>query len=110
MSVNGVVPEYNAFMVNRFLSLHPDTIAEAYQATQMWQLDNDMQYTYLLHSVRRRKRFAKMPKSVTDDNIKLVSDHYNVSMKRAVEYLALLTPEDLQKITDSKKVQDWKKE
>lgn len=103
-----IVPEaekqYLPFMVNRSLSFSPDTILYANEMNCRYFLDNRMQFDYLYHSVRRRKRFDKWIKrnDEEEDNLSAVMDHYKVSRRKAKEYLAMLKPEQLAALKGSK--------
>lgn len=91
--------DYNPFMVNLALSFSPDTVLHANQMNINFHLDKKMQYDYLFHSVRRRKRYDKWVKKdgVDELTLKVVMDVYKVGYRRAVEYSSLLT--DKQKET-----------
>ena len=82
---------YNAFLINRGLSYFQDTIALANEMNQRADLDNKMQYEFLLHLVRSRKRFSKWHKKEQNDKIDLIAEYYNCSQRKAVEILNVLT-------------------
>ena len=87
-------------MVNRGLSFTPDTILSANEMNAAPFLDKRMQYDYLYSTVRKKKRYAKWIKAEQDDLEDLVVEHFQVSRRRAAEYLALLTDRDLQEIKE----------
>ena len=47
---------YNSFMVNRGLSYFPDTVVIANEMNKHHQIDNKLQYHYLINMIRKRKR------------------------------------------------------
>ena len=92
---------YNAFIINRMLGLHSDTIQIAYDMTQMSSMDTDMQYTLLMLAVPKRRRFAKLPKKEEDADLKLIEDFYDVNPVRARELRRFLTKEHLEEMRKS---------
>jgi hypothetical protein len=89
--------EYNAFMVNRALSYHPDCILDGNEMNRRFNLDNKPQYDYLINKVRSRKRpYAKWEKSVKPDDLLPVKLFFGYSDKKAAECLKVLTEEQLQ--------------
>ena len=74
---------YNAFMINRTLSLHPDTILYAQEMNQNSHLDNKMQNDYYINTLRKAKRFAKWPKKEADDIIQLIQRYYECNYRNA---------------------------
>ena len=55
--------KYPAIIVNRCMSGHLDTVLFANEMNMKPNLDLKMQYSFLLNSVRKRKRFSHMIKS-----------------------------------------------
>lgn len=89
---------YNPFLVNRGLSFTPDTILAANEMNATPFVDKRMQYDYLYLTVRKRKRYAKWIKAEQDDIEDMIVEYYGVSRRRAAEYAAMLTPEEVQEI------------
>lgn len=83
--------QYNAFMVNRGLSYFQDTIALANEMNMRSDLDNKMQYEFLLNLVRQRKRFSKWHKKDENQKVELIAEHYNCSQRKALEIINTLT-------------------
>jgi hypothetical protein len=86
---------YNPFLTNRALSYFPDTIHYANEMNMHSELDNIMQYSFLLNIVRKRKRFSKWHKTTDDEDLQAVIDYYGYSVKRAKEALKILGDEQL---------------
>jgi hypothetical protein len=61
-------------------------------------LDNFMQYSFLLNIVRKRKRFSKWHKATDDEDLQAVIDYYGYSVKKAKEALNILGDEQLSTI------------
>jgi hypothetical protein len=92
---------YVPFLTNRALSQFPDTLLYANEMNRYNHLDNKLQFEYLLNSVRPKKRFSKWAKREDNEGIQLVMQYYKCNIKRAQEYIQLLTSEQLDKIKQS---------
>jgi hypothetical protein len=90
---------YNTFIVNKQFSYFPDTILHANELNQ-YQLPIRMQYEYYLNSIKSRRRFSKWVKTTTDDTIEIIKQYFNVNTARALEFLSLLTNEQIIKIKE----------
>ena len=86
---------YNPFLTNRALSYFSDTVHYANLMNMNSELDNMMQYSFLLNIVRKRKRFSKWHKTTDDEDLQAVIDYYGYSVKRAKEALKILGDEQL---------------
>lgn len=84
--------EYNAYLINRALSYHRDTVFHANEMNRMSSLPNRLQYEFYLYSVPKGNRFAKWEKKSQNDEIVIeyIMKEYNFSRKRAEESLSLL--------------------
>ena len=87
---------YAPFVVNRCLSYFSDTIFLVNNLNVIPNVDKRMHYEYLLHSVRKRKRFSKWLKKENDPRIDWIKEYYGVSEQIAREYLTLLTDEQIE--------------
>ena len=83
--------EYTPFLTNRALSYHHDTVFYANEMNIRHNIDNSMQYQYLLNIVRRRKRFSKWHKRDIEVNIEPVKQYFGFSSEKALEALDILT-------------------
>lgn len=90
--------EYNAFMINRGLSYFPDTIMYANEVNLLSDLDNDLQYDYLINIIRPRKRFSKWAKKKDDKDLELVMEYFGYSIEKAKSALSILSPDDIKEI------------
>ena len=87
--------DYKPFLTNRSLSYHADTIFYANDMNERSNLDHQLQFDYLINSVRRRKRFAKWAKPVQSDDLDAVMEFYGVSEKKALPILDILSKSDI---------------
>ena len=90
--------KYPAYVVNRCMSYFPDTILHANEMNRLCHLDNEMQFTYYLHSLRKRKRFSKWLKKEESDDLSIVKQYFGYNNKRAEEALSILSDIDIQSI------------
>ena len=58
-------------------------------------LDKDMQYSFLLNSIRKSKRYSPWKKKSIDDDLKYVKKYYNFSNDKAYQALKLLSKKQI---------------
>lgn len=95
------IKSYIPFQINTGLSQNLDTVMFANEMNKNPQLSNHMQYKFLLGSINKKRRYGKWAKIETEANkelVDLVSTHYSINRTRAVEYIAILTPEQIESI------------
>ena len=91
--------DYHAFVVNRALSFHYDCVLQANEMNKNPGLSGNMQYQYLLNTVRGYKRpFRKWEKRETIDDLDAVKEYYNYSNEKAREALVLLNATQIETI------------
>lgn len=79
------VSEYAPYLTNRGLSQFADTIIQSNAMNTRWYMDKQMQYEYLLHSVRQRKRIAKWAKKPDAELVQTIVELFGCSVKKAEE-------------------------
>lgn len=88
--------DYAPFIINRGLSYHFDCILYANEMNLNSGLDKDMQYQYLLNSVRPMKRkFQPWQKSKTISDLECVKEYFGYSNNKAKDALRILSEEQL---------------
>jgi len=93
------VKQYTPFIVNRALSYHIDCVLYANQMNIHNQIDKDMQYSYLLNSIRPAKRkFQPWQKTDSDKNIQCIKDYFGYSNEKAKDVLRILSDEQIAEI------------
>jgi hypothetical protein len=90
--------DYVPFVVNRSLSYFIDTVTYANQMNQYPHLSNKMQYDYLRHTIRKKKRFSKWAKKQNLDCLEAVCFYYSCSKNKAIEIIGLLSKAQQQHI------------
>lgn len=87
--------DYVPYIVNRSLSYHLDSILYANDMNMFHRLDKPLQFSYLLHSLRARKRFSRWSKPDSDESLKLVQKEFGCNVRRAAEILNILSESDI---------------
>lgn len=87
--------EYKPFLVNLAMSLYDDTIFYANVMNINSSLTNKMQYDYYYNAIRKKNRYAKWPKRLTDDRLASVQEYYKYNIRNAGEAISILTDEQL---------------
>lgn len=87
--------EYNSFMINRGLSYFPDTVLAANEMNIHHQLDNKLQFDFLINIIRKRKRFSKWNKKNNNSDVEVIKEYYGYNEEKALQVLPLLTSEQL---------------
>ena len=94
------VKKYPAFIVNKILSGFSDTIMLVNEVNRNHFLDKDMQYSFLLNSIRSKKRFSPFLRASKLKNIDLVKEYYGYSNEKAKTVLDILTKDQLKLIKE----------
>ena len=93
--------KYPAYIVNRCLSYHYDTLIAANEMNGYHFLPKNMQYHFLLNIVRKKKRFAKFLKAEKLKKLEYVKEYYGYSNEKAKTALSILTKEQIETIKKS---------
>ena len=89
------ISSYPPYIVNRCLSGHLDCIMFANEMNKHSHLDKDMQYSFYLNSLRKRKRFSPWLRKDKVQDIECVKQYYGYSNEKASQALKILTQEQL---------------
>jgi len=92
------ISSYPPYIVNRCLSGHLDTVLFANEMNLYNSLDKDMQYSFFLYTLRKRKRFSPWLKKEQVDDLDLVKKHYGYSNEKAKVAVSLLTKTQIEQI------------
>ena len=93
-----MISSYPPYIVNRCLSGHLDTVLFANEMNKYSNLDKDLQYSFLLYTLRKRKRFSPWLKKEQVDDLDLVKKHYGYSNEKAKVAVSLLTKTQIENI------------
>ena len=89
---------YNSFMVNRSLSYFNDTVLYANEMNIHHNIDNRLQFDFLINMVRKRKRFSKWEKVASESDVEVVKEYYGYNNEKARSALSLLTRENINEL------------
>ena len=92
--------KYPAFIVNKMLSAFSDTIMLVNEMNRNHFIDKDMQFQFLLNSIRQKKRFTPFLKASKIKDIECVKEYYGYSNEKAKSALDILTKEQLKLIKE----------
>ena len=92
------ISSYPPYIVNRCLSGTVDSILFANEMNLHPDIDKDMQYNFLLYTLRKRKRFSPWLKKEQIEDLDLVKTHYGYSNEKARVALTLLTKPQIEYI------------
>ena len=87
--------KYPAYIVNRCMSGHLDSVMFANEMNLSHNLDSDMQYSFYLNSVRKRRRFSPWLRKDEIKDLDLVKRYYGYSNEKAKQALRILTKKQL---------------
>tara|TARA_B110001450_G_scaffold237927_1_gene244569 strand:- start:98 stop:487 length:390 start_codon:yes stop_codon:yes gene_type:complete len=92
--------KYPAFIVNKMLSGFSDTVMLVNEMNRNHFLDKDMQFQFLLNSIRSKKRFTPFLRANKLKEIECVKEYYGYSNDKAKSALDILTKDDIKLIKE----------
>lgn len=90
-----VIKEYAPYIINRCLSGHIDCILFANEMNRNHHLDKDLQYSFFLNTLRKKKRFSPWLRKEKVTDLECVKQYYGYSNEKASQALKILTKEQL---------------
>jgi hypothetical protein len=87
--------EYAPYVINRCLSAHIDCVLFANEMNKNHHLDKDMQYSFYLNSLRKKKRFSPWLRKDKVTDLECIKQYYGYSNEKASQALKILTKEQL---------------
>ena len=90
-----VKKDYAPYIINRCLSGHIDCVLFANEMNIHHQLDKDMQYSFYLNSLRKRKRFSPWLRKDKVTDLECIKSYYGYSNEKASQALKILTKEQI---------------
>ena len=94
------VKKYPAFIVNKVLSGFQDTIMLVNEMNRNHFLDKDMQFQFLLNSIRSKKRYSPFLRASKIKDIECVKEYYGYNNEKAKTALDILTKKQLKLIKE----------
>lgn len=84
------IKNYPSYIINKCLSAYIDCILYANEMNMNHQLDKDMQYTFYLNAIRKRKRFSPWIRKEKISDLECVKSYYGYSNEKASQALKIL--------------------
>jgi hypothetical protein len=89
------IKSYPPYIINRCLSSFLDTILFANEMNIHCNLDKDMQYSFYLNSLRKKKRFSSWITKDTVENLKYIKAYYGYNDEKASQVLNILSKDQI---------------
>ena len=90
-----VIKDYPPYIVNRCFSGHLDCIFYANEMNIHNALPKDMQYSFYLNSLRKKKRFSPWIRKDKVSDLECVKKYYSYSDQKALQALKILSKEQI---------------
>jgi hypothetical protein len=91
-----VIKDYAPYVINRCLSGHLDCILFANEMNKNHFLEKDMQYTFYLNTLRKKKRFSPWLRKDKVEDLESVKQYYGYSNEKAFQVLKILSNEQIE--------------
>jgi len=90
-----VKKDYSPYIINRCLSGNLDCILFVNEMNKYSFLDKDMQYSFYLNTLRKKKRFSPWLRKDKVTDLEIIKQYYGYSNEKASQALKILTPEQI---------------
>ena len=90
-----VIKNYPPYIINRCLSGNLDCIMFVNEMNKYSFLDKDMQYTFYLNTLRKKKRFSPWLRKEKVTDLQSVKQYYGYSNEKASQALKILSKQQL---------------
>ena len=90
--------KYPSYIVNRCLSGHVDCVLLVNEMNRWYGLDNDLQYSFYLNSLRKKRRFSPWQKKEQVEDFDLIKKYFKYSDEKARDALRILTKDQIELI------------
>ena len=87
--------KYPAYIVNKCMAQHLDTVMHANEMNQWVNLPNKLQYDFFINTVRPKKRFSPWDKKDKIDDLELIQKYYGYSVEKARQVIDILSRQQL---------------
>ena len=89
------IKNYPPYIINRCLSGHLDCILFTNEMNKYSFLDKDMQYSFYLNTLRKKKRFSPWLRKDKVTDLQCVKQYYGYSNEKASQALKILSNQQL---------------
>lgn len=90
-----VINKYTPFIVNRCMSGHIDTLLFSNEMNMYHNLPKDMQYSFYINTVRKKKRFSPWIKKDKVEDLDCIKRYYGYSDTKALQALRILSTDQI---------------
>ena len=90
-----VIKDYAPYIINRCLSGNLDCIMFVNEMNKYSFLDKDMQYSFYLNTLRKKKRFSPWLRKDKVTDLEIIKQYYGYSNEKALSALKILTPDQI---------------
>ena len=87
--------DYAPYIINRCLSAHLDCILFVNEMNMNHHLDKDMQYSFYINTLRKKKRFSPWIRKDKVEDLECVKKYYGYSNEKASQALKILNKRQL---------------
>ena len=87
--------DYSPYIINRCLSGNLDCIMFVNEMNINHHLDKDLQYSFYLNTLRKKKRFSPWLRKDKVTDLEIIKQYYGYSNEKASNALKILTPEQI---------------
>ena len=89
------IKNYPPYIINRCLSGHLDCVLFANEMNRYPNLDKDMQYSFYLNTLRKKKRFSPWLRKEKVTDLEIIKQYYGYSNEKASQALKILSQEQI---------------
>jgi hypothetical protein len=89
------IKDYSPYIINRCLSGEIDCVLFANEMNLNHHLDKDMQYSFFLNTIRKRKRYSPWLRKDKIKDLECVKRYYGYSNEKASQALKILSKEQI---------------
>jgi hypothetical protein len=92
------IKDYSPYIINRCLSGYIDCVMYANEMNIHHHLDKDLQYSFYLNSLRKKKRFSPWIYKDKIEDLEYVKKYYGYSNEKAQQSLNILNKDQIEYI------------
>ena len=90
--------QYPPYVINKCLSAFIDTIIYSNEMNVNHHIDKDMQYSFYLNSLRKKRRFSPWQKKDKVQDLDLIKKYFKYNDDKARDALRILTKDQIELI------------
>lgn len=90
------IKQYPPFIINRCLSGHLDCVLFANEMNKYHFLDKDMQYSFYINIIRKKKRFTPWIRKDKIEDLEFIKNYYGYSDEKAYQALKILSKDQIE--------------